>query len=117
MYDSDEECADSRDEVITSGRDNQSEVGSRYALQRCLAWSQSEQEDEEDELMDLEGMKENLLLSVCSVTSDRADAEASEENFAESGLRNVYWEGRVSSDRNVGPNMGTTRMDSQPIRN
>jgi hypothetical protein len=92
-------------------------VGSRYELQRCLAWSQSEQEDEEDERMDLEGMKENLLLSFCSVTSDHADAEASEENFAESGLRNVHWEGRVSNDRNIGPSMGVTRMDSQTIRN
>jgi hypothetical protein len=100
MYDSDEEAAESRDEDIKTARGGDERLGSRYPLQRCLAWSQDEQEVEDR--MDTEvATKDCLLSSLSSFNSVLVDLQASKNHKDGGGLPRQVWK-EVSSDRDAG---------------
>jgi hypothetical protein len=94
MYDSDEEGADTRDEDINSGR------VSRFALQRCLAWSQDEAEFEEDR-METGETEDNSLTSFCSIQPALVDSEAGKDQIATTTVRNIHWGNQITSDQKL----------------
>lgn len=106
MYDSDDdeedEVPESREDGIKKGRRGdvqQTRRESRYALQRCLAWSQDEPDDDNDR-MDA-GMSDDSLSS--SRTRQQEKQEGNEISNGHSVPRNViHWEEKVGSDGNLG---------------
>jgi hypothetical protein len=88
MYDSDEEGADTRDEDINTSR------VSRFALMRCLAWSQDEAEFEEDR-METGETEDNSLTSF--------DSEVRKDQIAKTTVRNIniHWEHQITSDQKL----------------
>lgn len=80
----------SEDETDSSGE----VINSRYALQRCLAWSQDEAEDE---FM----VVDDPSLSFCSAQSTLIDKYTQMDEIPMTTARNIHWEDKVKSGENL----------------
>lgn len=107
MYDSDDCSVDSRDEgeMNVADKGTRDVRDSRYDLQRCLAWSQDDDDDfvqddshdfhqEDDDKGDREDDR-MLLQSFCSFHSAIVDSQSCSDQIA--CVKSVHWDQKVDN--------------------
>jgi hypothetical protein len=127
MYDSDDgqdETSDTRDERMSSDRQNVLRM-SKFSLQRCLAWSIDEQEEERVAVRDEQfavDERNNALATIAegggvqsfgSFHSALVDSVNSRDIHIHNGVRPIHWEEQVTVDKKLDSFLSLTSSASE----
>jgi len=126
MYDSEDDeeglsVTDARDESTCSGgeRIEMRRQNSRFSLMRCLAWSQAEDDIDDTRLSERKEEKDEDMFLIritsggCASFNSTHSALIDSTHYAsDNNTKNVHWEERVASDKNLDSLLYEKKADS-----